>query len=206
MKSPIIILIFLVLVFITLYFIYKSNICVNKIKGIKGICYFDIDDTLSTAIGDRNEMMKQCLDNNFDIGIITASSRKIEDICDGDKAKVSWMPDLLCKQFKKNDGHMFNSTNTIAGKKVLPKGYPSEKDHGYIKGFDMKYGRDTFYRGIPDKCIVLFDDQQPVIDGVHTFNSNLETQCSNKSCGLGHALYISTVKEKVEYMKKNGCK
>jgi hypothetical protein len=180
----------------------------------KGICYFDIDNTLTSAQGDRDEMMRQCLDNNFAIGIITASNRKLEDVCDGDKPREPWMSELLCKQFNKNGARMYNSTSVVAGSTVFPANYPFGKDQGYIKGYDMKYGRDTFYKDIPDKCIVLFDDQQPVLDGVHNFDPNFQTQCANTphsssdktTCKtLGHVLDIATVKAKVESMKANGC-
>jgi hypothetical protein len=171
----------------------------------KGICYFDIDGTITTANGDRDKMMRQCLDNNFAVGIITASPRRIEDICNGDKAKDRWMSDLLCKQFQDNGAKMYNSTKNIAGSTVFPSGYPAHQEQGIIKGFDMTFGRDSFYKDIPDKCIVLFDDQQPVLDGVRKFNPDLETQCANSTCGLGHVLDITTVKEKVKSMKANGC-
>ena len=50
----------------------------NKVKGI---CYFDIDDTLTTATGDIDSIIEECLKNNFDVGIITASNRTIDHIC-----------------------------------------------------------------------------------------------------------------------------
>ena len=180
--------------------------------GFKGICYFDIDGTLITAKGDRDTMMQECLDNNFAIGIITASPRTVDMICDGDKARESWMSDLLCKQFKENNAKMYNSTTEVAGSKIFPHGYDGTKNQGHVKGWDMKYGRDLVDKNIPDKCIVLFDDQQPVMDGVKKFDSKLEVQCAGYdpnipgTCTtLGHVLDINTVKNKIKEMKANGC-
>lgn len=172
----------------------------------KGICYFDIDGTLTTANGDRDAIMRECLDNNFAIGIITASNRKIEDVCDGDVPRENWMPKLLCEQFNKNGGKMYNSTRVVAGNTNFPVGYPYNKDQGYIKGFDMDNGRNSFYPNIPDKCVVLFDDQLGVLNGVKTYNSNFQTQCANTACGLKNGLDISIVKNKIKEMKENGCR
>lgn len=179
---------------------------------IKGICYFDIDGTLITAKGDRDAMMQECLDNNFAIGIITASPRTVEMICDGDKARDPWMSDLLCKQFQENNAKMYNSTTEVAGSTTFPSGYDGSKSQGYVKGWDMKHGRDLVDKKIPDKCIVLFDDQQPVMDGVKKFDNNLEVQCAGYNPGdsgtcktLGHVLDINTVKSKIKQMQANGC-
>ena len=179
----------------------------NKVSvSPKGICYFDIDDTLTSAIGDKEELMKECLDNNFAIGIVTASGRKIEHMCDGDNPTQYWMPKTLCKQFNKDGGKMYNSATFVGGKSAAPPNYPHNEDYGYKKGFDMEYGRKTFYPDIQKKCVVLFDDQTPVMDGVHRFDSELETQCANKVCGLSNNLDISIVKSKVSEMVANGCK
>jgi hypothetical protein len=184
----------------------------KNVKGIKGICYFDIDDTLTTASGNTDEIIQECIDNNFAVGIITASGRTIEDICTGDKAggkepgSNTWMSNILCKQFNKNP-NMYNSTSTVAGS-VQPIGWPSDKirtDPGFVKGFDMKYGRDNFYSDVPDKCVVLFDDQPSYIEGVKKFNKNFEIGCSNFHCGANRVLDKEMVRKKLEEMKKNGC-
>ena len=213
----------------------QSNGCLGKCKGCptggtcdgticqkvkvegntKGICYFDIDGTLTTAKkGEANAMMQECLDNDFAIGIITASSRTVDMLCDGDKSKFEWMPSLLCKQFSENNAKMYNSTVEIAGKKDLPRDYNNIKTNtqGYVKGWTMKYGRDLVDKNIPDKCIVLFDDQEHVLSDVKTFDNNLQVQCSgynpfdNSVCTTnGKVLDVETVKKKIKDMKENGC-
>jgi hypothetical protein len=219
------------LVFFVIYFIEKSDIgcCITKgetyditlgnnvppydsYNNTKGICYFDIDDTLTTAKGNTDEIVKQCLENNFAIGIVTASSRKVSDMCNGNKSKVGWMSDLLCEQFHNNNADMYNSTSVIAGSTVFPDDYPHGKSQGFIKGYAMEHGRKTFYPNIPKKCVVLFDDQQHVLNDVKKYNTNLETQCAGYSpsnpytCNtLGRVLDADAVRNKVYSMKANGC-
>jgi hypothetical protein len=205
------------LIIFTFYFIliyepvyeFKTLEKINHSK--KGICYFDIDGTLTTAKGDRNEMMKECLDNDFAIGIVTASPRKVTDICNGDKAIDDWMPDLLCKQFQENNAKMYNSTTQLTGSDYFPINIIN-KNQGHIKAWQMKYGRDKFYPDILDKCIVLFDDQQHIIDGVKQYDKNLKVQCSGHNpldkgtCStLGHVLDVTTIKRKINKMKETGC-
>jgi len=222
MKTGIIILLLFISVALPIYFITKYNIFSPNLKNetyyesclvnkTKGICYFDIDDTLTSAKGDRDDIVKQCLDNNFAIGIITASSRQISDICNGNKAKVEWMPNLLCEQFSKNT-NMYNSTTFLAGNTIFPSDYPYGKTQGIVKGYNMDYGRKTFYPEIPEKCVVLFDDQTNVLKDVKQYNNNLETQCAGYNpnnpytCNtLGRVLDAKVVKNKIEHMKLNGC-
>ena len=182
----------------------KQHDKIASSESTKGICYFDIDGTLITANGDRDEMMKTCLDNNFDIGIITASSRSLEDLCDGDISKVKWMPNSLCKRFKDTGGRLFNSAVSVAGSSNLPSNYPKNTDYGFIKGFNMSFCRDSFYSEIPDKCLLLFDDDPNYLKGVKQFNPNLEIQCANTLCG-GRRLDNNVVKNAIDRLVKNGC-
>ncbi len=180
----------------------------KKDKNVRGICYFDIDNTLTTAHGNADEIIQECLDNNFDVGIITASGRTIDDICSGDKAggyqNANWMSNKLCKQFRENDGKMFNSLRIVAGKTVFPKDYPYDKTFGYIKGFDMDYGKNLSYPSVPDKCVVLFDDNPQVLSDVKKYNPKLETQCSHPTCG-SKFLTKEMVRSKIQSMIANGC-
>lgn len=180
----------------------------NNTEKIKGICYFDIDNTLTSAQGNPDEIIQECLDNNFAVGIVTASGRTIDDICSEDKAggyqNANWMSNKLCKQFRENDGKMFNSLRIVAGKTVFPKDYPSDKSFGYIKGFDMDYGKTLSYPSVPDKCVVLFDDNPDVLRDVKKYNPSLETQCSHPTCG-GQLLTKEIVRKKIQSMIANGC-
>ena len=181
-------------------------------SNVKGVCYFDIDDTLTTATGDIDSIIEECLKNNFDVGIITASNRTIDHICKEETAgglelnSKNWMSNILCKKFKENST-MYNSTSMVAGNKHKPPDWPSDKvssDPGYVKGFDMVRGRDLFHPHIPDKCVVLFDDQSFYMDGVKRYNKNLEVECANYTCG-SRFLDKEMVRDKIFSMKKNGC-
>ena len=85
---------------VCLYNVLLYYKCPNSLK-IKGICYFDIDGTLTSSTGNREEIIKVCLDNNFAVGIITASGRKIEHICEGDKGLFDWPPRMTCQSLLK---------------------------------------------------------------------------------------------------------
>lgn len=173
----------------------------NKERKIRGICYFDIDNTLTHVNQtEKNKIIQECLDNDFDVGIITASKRRLFHICNGNKSKESWMSDLLCERLNQ-EPRLFNSYNTMAGTRFITN---SEK-YGHIKGHQMTYGRDLLYPDIPDKCIVLFDDDKDYLKNIKLYNSNLETQCSNRSCGLNSNLTLDVVRNKINEMKKNGC-
>ena len=183
----------------------NTNYITNKQPiSPKGICYFDIDNTLTTADGNIDDMMNVCLDNNFDIGIITASNRTLSMLCDGDKSKKQWMSDVMCKRFNQTNGKLYNSSVSVGGNPTLPPNYPNNNNPGYNKGFDMTFCRDSFYNDIPDKCLLLFDDDPVYLKGVNKFNPTLETECAHISCG-GARLNINTVKNAVSRLVKNGC-
>ena len=178
----------------------KTNL--NRSNQVKGICYFDIDDTLTTAKGNIDEIIQECLDQKFAVGIITASNRTVEDICSGDKAggyqNASWMSNKLCKQFNHQNQTMFNSLIRVGGSNIFPLGYPNDIyiSYGKIKGFDMIYGKNKFYPYLKDNMIVLFDDNPSVLRDVKKYNSDLEVVCSHPKCG-GTFLTKELVKNKL---------
>jgi uncharacterized membrane protein YobD (UPF0266 family) len=51
--SVILVFMIIIIIYLIVYFIYKQKIS----QKIKGICYFDIDDTLTTANGNRDEII-----------------------------------------------------------------------------------------------------------------------------------------------------
>jgi hypothetical protein len=173
--------------------------------SVKGIFYFDVDGTITTA-NNFESIIQECLKNNIAVGIITNSHRTVASICTGNLAggneigSSTWMSDTLCKQFNKNE-RMFNSRVVVAGKTVAPPGYPEKESPGYIKAFDMNYGRDLFYPNIPDRCVVLFDDDLGYLEGVVEYNKINNTTfgmvCANKTCG-GKYLNIDMVKKTIQ--------
>jgi hypothetical protein len=184
----------------------------------KGVCYFDIDNTLSTSPGskkksdggDHNEsVMKACTDAGFAIGIITASERRIENTCTGDNPPGSWpdsahwMPPSLCKQLNQDGGtKMFNSSVIVAGREIsqkaeppYPEDYPTGSN-GIKKKFAMEFGRSSFFPSIPQECVVLFDDDK---DNIKAITKPLESQLVNNSTDSG-ALTGEFVSKKLKSM------
>lgn len=149
--------------------------------------------------------MNACLDNNFDIGIITASARTIPMICDGDKAIAPWMSDKLCKRIQESNGRLFNTTKVISGENRLENGRVYTNDVAKMKTNDMLYSRDKYHPDIPDKCLTLFDDDVDVLKGVNSFNGKLSAVCSSVKCGLERNLSDIDVLNKVKKMVKSGC-
>jgi len=200
----IIVTVFILLIIIC---IIKFILCITKKESYNtnktGICYFDIDDTLTTYKGNADELMNECIKNNFEIGIITASNRTLSDICDGHKGKYKWVSDTLCEKLHKNK--LFNSNFIIAGNNNFPDDYPHNDNYGKKKGYAMIHSRDQYFPHIPNKCLVLFDDNPDVIHNVHQYNDLLETQCANTTCGLNNPLTLDIVKQKLHHMKSNNC-
>lgn len=186
----------------------KLNYNIDE-KLVKGICYFDIDDTLTTAKGDPEQIIQTCIDNNFAVGIITASARTIDHICFGESKggiqNANWMSNKLCKQFRENNGRMFNSLVTIAGQNldsfIKENNYGPNLDYGHIKGISMIRGKD-FYPHLSYKDIVLFDDNSLVIEQVKQINPELQVECSHPKCN-GSFLTKELVDKKIKSMINN---
>ena len=176
---------------------------------IKGICYFDIDDTLTTAKGDPDEIIQTCLDNNFAVGIITASGRTIDDICSGEskggRQNANWMSNKLCKQFRENNGKMFNSLVFVAGQDlesfIKEHNYGTNLDYGHIKSLSMIRGQEL-YPHLSYKDIVLFDDNSLVMEQVKQINPELQVVCSHPKCN-GVFLTKELVDKKLKSMINN---
>ena len=172
---------------------------------LKGICYFDVDGTLTTATSDRNQMMNACLDKNFDIGYITAGDHPLEQVCKGDKSIKNWMSDVLCKRINDTNGKLFNTPGVVCGSTTKPNNYP-KGSAGTKKGFDMKYCKDNFHKNISDKCLILFDDDPGYAADVKKYNSDLQVECSGNKCKTGLQLTTKIIDDAVTKLVNNGCK
>ena len=180
----------------------------KDISKYKGICYFDIDGTLNDSLDNTEDMMKECLNNDFDIGIVTASNRTLKHICDeNNNPKELGIPRNLCEHLNKNKGVTFNSLLEITGDKNIPSDYPSTEHYGIGKAFSMIKGRDKLHPDIPDKCIVLFDNDPHVLNKVINYpNHDLQVQCAGYPCSSSKTLSTKLVKDKLNKMISNGCK
>lgn len=184
----------------------QNNESFNYENLVKGICYFDIDDTLTTAKGDPDDIIQTCLDHNFAVGIITASARTIDDICSGEskggRQNANWMSNKLCKQFRENNGKMFNSLVFVAGQDlesfIKEHNYGTNLDYGHIKGLSMMRGK-KLYPHLSYKDIVLFDDNSLVLQQVKEINPDLQVRCSHHKCG-GSVLTKEIVDKQIKSM------
>lgn len=206
MRIWFILIIILCAVMFILWKTCKEKFCSTNEGVTKGIFYFDVDGTIITS-ENFDSIVKECLKNNIAVGIATNSMRTVDFICTGNKAggkerwSDGWMSSTLCKQFNKNGGRMFNSKVIVAGSRDKPPGYPENRSPGYIKTFNMKYGRDLFYPNVPNNCVVLFDDDPGYLEGVREYNRENGTDfgsvCANFGCG-GKNLDIYLVKRKIK--------
>lgn len=131
-----------------------------KSLPLRGIVYFDIDDTLTTMKPDDKEsIIIECLQNGFGVGIITASDRPIDYVCVHDKANKlmsPWMPHALCEWMSIRNFDTYNSMSLTAGEKIK---FPYFDSYGGKKGWQLEHGRKLF--GVD--TTILFDDNSEVI-------------------------------------------
>lgn len=209
-----VILLFSIGISIYLFLTCRKSKCEEENKNdtkdeTKGIFYFDIDGTLTTS-KDFESIVQKCLENKIAVGIITNSPRTVESICTGDSkggdepGSSTWMSNKLCKQFNENNNRMFNSTIIVAGSENKPEGWTQKNGPGYMKAFDMNYGRNKFYPHVPDNCVILFDDNPDYLSGVLKYNNinktNFGVVCANSSCG-GEILDINLVEQTIRELK-----
>lgn len=165
---------------------------------------------MTDATSNPDDIIQTCIDEGFDVGIVTASGRSLGDVCAGDKSKEPWMSGKMCERLNRDGGRMFNSMVSVGSKSVSQSDLISEfhADVGMIKGSAMKYGKETFYPDMKDRCVVLFDNDPSVLEGVGRFNmkygSEFQTQCASSECG-GRQLSVDLVRDTLFAMKKNGC-
>ena len=166
----------------------------DRKSKLKGIVYFDIDDTLSTALfHNKDKAIKSILDKGYGVGIVTASDRMINHVCSGNKANRQfspWMPNALCDWMSNHDFDTYNSRSLTAGKKTeFPHFGGMYKEIGQKKGWQMKHGMDLL--GIEDASnVILFDDNTRVIEDalqyfphgrfVNVNNNNTQSSLTNE--------------------------
>jgi hypothetical protein len=141
--------------------------------AIKGIVYFDIDDTLTTMESrDREEIIQHCIDKGYEVGIITASDRTIDSLRFVEHyTDVSrrWLPKTLYSHMEKNDFETYNSHSITAGTTIE---FPSFGNDIYTvgrkKGWQMTLGAGIL--GVVPSKTFLFDDNKDVINGAKLMN------------------------------------
>ena len=192
----VLVLVFVFTAYLLYKFFYKKSVSSfsNISPKLKGIVYFDIDDTLSTArFDDANKAINSILDKGYGVGIVTASNRTINDVCYGNQANQQmspWMPDALCNWMASRDYDTYNSRSLTAGKKTtFPHFGGMYEEIGRKKGWQMKHGMDLFELK-DDSNVILFDDNESVIQDalqyfphgkfVNVNNNNPQKTLTNK--------------------------
>lgn len=142
-----------------------------------GICYFDIDGTLTTAQGIPERMVDECLDNNYAVGIVTASTRIPPDVCRGDEPVQPWMPANLCRYMNQRGFDTFNS---------LPPdhNYQYNSELGIFKSQRMEKGQKLFNIKDPKK-VILFDNDPEILQGIKEHGRGYTGVCAGAECSRG---------------------
>lgn len=166
---------------------------------VRGICYFDIDRTLTTA-RDGDQIIRECLSRGYDVGIVTASSRRRFHVCRNGVQTEPWMPPILCQMLDASHGALYNSTTELGGSTALPSAYLQGNTVGGAKAYAMTACRDRVYPHLPDSSLILFDNDPIVLRQVARANPNVRLVCANVECGAPHGLTPAMVAHALESM------
>jgi len=179
---------------IGLYITYKIECYIEENKQVfKGICLFDVDDTLTT--GKENELVvKECLDAGYAVGISTANPFYTPNTI----GFFRWMPKNLYKFMVDHNFDTFNNVSSFyLNGKIKSDAYnsiiPNDNKiniYGWRKGLSLISTANLY--GISDtNKMILFDDNREYIKGIKAFNNGFKIICSGKDCGGN--LDVSTV-------------
>lgn len=150
-----------------------SNFHMKK-KGLKGIVFFDIDDTLTNISHEEIEnVVNYSKEKGYSIGIITASLRTPGYVCDKNKANLinsKWATDKLCSELNKNNFKLFNSLSTTSGNFIFkfPEYEKDEYFYGKQKGWQML--QTAIKQNVDPSNTFLFDDNIFVLKGAEKIN------------------------------------
>lgn len=183
--------------------VIRSKFAHKKNTRKKGIVFFDIDDTLSTIPKEENhKIIKHCIDSNYDIGIVTASKRPINFVCNNyTPSNISrWAPSILCNKLQENNFKTFNSLVVTSGQPyyILNEAYKYDKDkyiYGKLKGLQiLKTIQQMNIENLKNYDVILVDDQLDVLEGakqvapfirqIHVNNNNIKNRLSIKLLNL----------------------
>ena len=178
-----ILLLIIIILFIGLIFCFKSKNSKNNYrnsKRYKGIVFFDIDDTLTNTSENVENLISYCLNENYKVGIITASNRPIDYVCNSKSGLKNnfnspWMSNLLCKHMAKDNFKTYNTLSLTNGKNIKipyeiqnpPYTFRFER-YGLQKGWQMK--KCAKENNIEPSKTYLFDDNTDVLRGAKRIN------------------------------------
>ena len=172
---------------IGIYASYKLETFLKKQTAFKGICLFDIDNTLTT--GTENERVVDiCLNAGYAVGISTANpSYNPHTIM-----FFKWMPKNLYNFMIEHDFDTFNNVSSLylngkinktAYQKIESNLPENVNIYGWRKGFTLLETAKIY--NIEDTSkMLLFDDDRGYIDGIKAFTGNrVKVICSGDDCG-----------------------
>ena len=150
---------------------------------MRQLVLFDIDGTLTT--GNNNyQTVQKCLDKNYAVGICTAGAMYNP----GNILQFHWMPTNLYKFMKK---HNFDTFNNVAsgilmgkdGRKIYEKALKHKPKNifwpGWLKAVAMEKTGDKY----KTTNVILYDNSDSFIEGVHAYNPNFRVICAGHPCG-----------------------
>ncbi|MCC2625857.1 MAG: hypothetical protein K0R14_1730 [Burkholderiales bacterium] len=182
-------------------------------KKPKGVCFFDIDGTLSQdADYDKNQgAILACLKRGFLVGIITASQRSIAHTCD-----EPYISKDLCDLITRDNSYMYNNASMRSGEisNKLKDFHPYNV--GHKKAYQAHYWWKKYFPDMPDKCIILFDDDNVLINQYKDYAKLVINRLSDidkdkhdfsffLTDEINHPLSAKNVAAKVSHLIANGC-
>lgn len=179
MFCNLIIFILIVFAIVLLIKLFKPRHSISEFRNInekkyQGIVFFDIDDTLTNTTENTDELVKFCLENNYKVGIITASNRPKTYVCNGNKknnVNSPWMSDVLCDYMSKNKYSTYNTLSLTNGEDVNLPYFGSNKEYkryGRQKGWQMI--ESARKNNIDPSNSYLFDDNIEVLNSAREVN------------------------------------
>ena len=164
---------------IFLYFLFSS---LKEDFNYKGICLFDVDDTLT--LGTENyDVVQLCLNAGYAVGISTANPSYTPTSIKTKK----WMPSNLYDFMVQHQFKTFNNVSTFylngkIQKDAYTKNQPSQSILGWRKGLSLVSTAKLY--GITDpRKMILFDDNRDFLKGILDYNNKVKAVCSGPDCG-----------------------
>lgn len=163
---------------IGIYISYQlENYTDDNKKKYKGVCLFDIDNTLTN--GTENELVvKQCLDEGYAVGISTANPYYTPHTI----RFFKWMPNNLYQFMVQNNFDTFNNVSSLYLNGKIEKDKYDEIDsqiysstinvYGWRKCFSL-ISTAKLYEIEDLKKVFLFDDDKGYINGALSFNDKV---------------------------------
>ena len=160
-----------------------SEIKTTSTSKVRGICFFDIDGTLTE--GNQNHMIVEtCLNRGYMVGVITAGAMYNRN----NLKTFSWMPNNLYQYMLDRDFATFNNVNDdVVMGQYIPNAFnqidrenTGSNFYGWRKGYTAVLTAKAY--GIEPNDVYIFDDLVDYIHGMKRYDSKLNVICSGRDC------------------------